>query len=293
MWLAPLFLLGLAGIALPVWLHRFARKTDQKHQFASSMFLEPSVVRRHRRRELRYWLLFAARVLLVALLAFAFAQPMWRSRVEAGPQGATLHAIVLDTSLSMRQDGSWERAKEQANKLVGDLKGADRAMLVAADYRIRVLQEAVFSNDAGRLRAAMQNLEPGYSRLDDGALVAATQAWGTAPGEHLIVHFITDMQQSASPLRFADLAPPPGVRFELVDVAPKSAANLRVAGVREDARDPGAVRVSVDGDAAALAKRELVLEVNGKQVEKRALKAGALPLEERFALGELGPGDIA
>ncbi|MEJ0098760.1 MAG: BatA and WFA domain-containing protein [Pseudomonadota bacterium] len=291
MWLTPLFLLGLAGIALPVWLHRFARKTDQKHQFASSMFLEASVVRRNRRRELRYWLLFAARVLLVALLAFAFAQPMWRSRVEAGPQGATLHAIVLDTSLSMRQGGSWERAKEQAGKLIGDLKGADRAMLVAADYRVRVLQEAVFSNDAGRLRAAMQNLEPGYARLDDGALVAATQAWGTAPGEHLVVHFITDMQQSASPLRFADLAPPPGVRFDLLDMAPQSATNLRVAGVREDARDPGAVRVSIDGDAAALAKRELVLEVNGKQVEKRALKAGALPLEERFALGDLGPGE--
>jgi hypothetical protein len=44
-WLAPWFLAGLAGIALPIWLHRFAKKTDQKHVFASSMFLEPSVVR--------------------------------------------------------------------------------------------------------------------------------------------------------------------------------------------------------------------------------------------------------
>lgn len=291
-WLVPGFLLGLIGLALPVWLHRFARKTDQKHVFPSSMFLEPSVVRRNRRREVRYWLLLIARLLLVALLAFAFAQPMLRGRVLVGPQGATLHAIVLDTSLSMHQDGSWERAREQASALIDALKGADRAMLVAADNRMRVLQEAVFAGDAGRLRAALQALEPGYAHLDYGALVSATAAWGTAPGEHLVVHLITDMQQSASPLRFADLAPPPGLRFELVDVAPKSAANLYVSGVHENPRDPGAVRVSVDGDAAALAKRELVIEVNGKQVEKRALKAGqALPLEERFALGELGPGE--
>ncbi|HTQ36333.1 MAG TPA: BatA domain-containing protein [Steroidobacteraceae bacterium] len=292
-WLAPWFLAGLAGIALPIWLHRFARKTDQKHQFASSMFLEASEIRRNRRREIRYWLLLAARVLLVLLLGLAFAGPQLRSRVLAGPQGATLHAIVLDTSMSMHQDGAWQRAREQANALIGALKGADRAMLLAADYRLRVLQEPVFAGDAGQLRAALQTLEPGYARLDDGAMVAGTAArCPTAPGEHLVVHFITDLQQSASPLRFADLAPPPGVRFELVDVAPPKAANLHVSGVREDARDPGAVRISVDGDAAALAKRELVLEVNGKQVERRPLKAGQpLPLEERFVLNDLGPGE--
>ena len=291
-WLAPWFLAGLAGIALPIWLHRFARKTDQKHVFASSMFLEASEVRRNRRREIRYWLLLAARVLLVLLLGLAFAGPQWRSRVLAGPQGATLHAIVLDTSLSMRQDGSWQRARDAANALIDSLKGADRAMLVAADYRIRVLQEAVFANDAGRLRAALATLQPGYARLDYGALSAGTAAWGTAPGEHLLVHLITDMQQSASPLRFADLAPPPGSRLELVDVAPRSVSNLRVAGITEEPRDPGAVHVRLDGDAAALAKRSLVLEVNDRQVETRPLKAGeALPLDERFVLNNLGPGE--
>jgi len=215
-WLAPWFLAGLAGLALPIWLHRFAKKTDQKHVFASSMFLEPSVVRRNRRREIRYWLLLAARVLLVLLLGLAFAGPQLKSRILTGPQGSTLHAIVVDTSMSMRQDGSWDRAREAASDLIASLKGADRAMLVAADYRMRVVQEAVFSNDAGRLRAALQSLEPGYARLDYGALVAGTAGWGTAPGEHLVVHFVTDLQESASPLRFSDLAPQSGQRFDLL-----------------------------------------------------------------------------
>jgi Aerotolerance regulator N-terminal/von Willebrand factor type A domain len=290
-WLAPWFLAGLAGIALPIWLHRFAKKTDQKHVFASSMFLEPSVVRRNRRREIRYWLLLAARVLLVLLLGLAFAGPQLKSHILTGPQGSTLHAIVLDTSMSMRQDDSWERAREAAEDLISSVKGADRAMLVAADYRVRVEQEAVFSGDAGRLRAALSTLEPGYARLDYGALVAGTAGWGTAPGEHLVVHFISDLQQSASPLRFSDLAPQPGQRFELVDVAPQSAANLRIAGAVEDPRDPGAVRVSFDGDAAAVEGRQLVVEINGNQVERRALQAGSLAAGERVALGTLGPGE--
>ena len=106
------------------------------------------------------------------------------------------------------------------------------------------------------------------------------------------MHLITDMQQSASPLRFADLAPPRGLRLELVNVAPAAVSNLRVAGVTEDPRDPGAVHVKLDGDAAALARRSLVVELNDKQVETRALKADqTLPLEERFVLNNLGPGE--
>ena len=36
---APLFLLGLALIALPLWLHRLKTETPDRQAFASSMFL--------------------------------------------------------------------------------------------------------------------------------------------------------------------------------------------------------------------------------------------------------------
>src|SRR5688500_9820621 len=207
MWLAPWFLLGLAGLALPVWLHRFARKTEEKHPFASAMFLEPSQIRRSRRHELRYWLLLLLRLALLALLVLAFAGPLWRSAVAPGTGGATLHVIVLDTSLSMQRDDVWERAQERALELVNGVRGANRAMLVAADHRQRVLVEPVFAGDAGKLRAAIQTLAPGASRLDYGALVAGSVAWGAGPGETVQLHLVSDMQQSASPLRFADLSP--------------------------------------------------------------------------------------
>lgn len=292
MWLAPWFLLGLVGVGLPLWLHRFARQTDQKRPFASLMFLEASEVRRSRRHELRYWLLLALRLLLVALLALAFAGPLWRSAVNTGAGGATLHVIVLDTSLSMRQEGLWQKAQARANGFIDELRGADRAMVVAADHRVRVLHQPVFANDAGALRAAVNSLEPGLSRLDYGALVAGSTAWGAGPGETVLVHLVTDLQQSASPLRFADLSPPPGVRFDLADVEPDAGANLRVAGVQEDAREAGTVLVSLDGDAAALTDRELVVEVNGAVRERRRLRADAtLPAVERVPLGDLGKGE--
>ena len=140
MWLAPLFLLGLAGLAVPLWLHRFAKQTDQKQPFASLMFLEASEIRRSRRHQLRYWLLLALRLLLVLLMVLAFAGPLWRASANTGAAGATLHVIVVDTSLSMRTAGVWERARERAGELIGSVRGSDRMMLVAADHRMRILR---------------------------------------------------------------------------------------------------------------------------------------------------------
>ncbi|MEO8306436.1 MAG: VWA domain-containing protein [Pseudomonadota bacterium] len=293
MWLAPWFLLGLAGLAVPLWLHRFARQTEQKQPFASLMFLEASEVRRSRRHELRYWLLLALRLLLLALIALAFAGPLWRMVTPANGKGvATLHVIALDTSMSMNHDGNWERAQQSATQLAGAVRGADRAMLVAADNKLLVLQQPVFAGQAGMLTGAIAALKPGYSRLDYGALVSGSAGWGAGPGERVVLHLVTDLQQSASPLRFADLQPPPGVTLDLVDVGSDSPGNLRVAGVELAPRNAGEAVVRLEGDAAAAKGRSLVIEVNGVERARRTLPSDlSLPTAQRFEVGDLGEGE--
>lgn len=294
MWLAPWVLLGLAGLALPVWLHRFARKTEEKQAFASAMFLEPAEIRRSRRHELRYWLLLLLRLLLLALVVLAFAGPLWRSSVAPGAGGNTLHVIVMDTSMSMQRDEAWARAQQRAQELIDGVRGSSRAMVVAADHRLRVMVEPVFASEAGRLRAAVQQLRPGFSRLDYGALVAGSVAWAPGPGETLQLHLVSDLQQSASPLRFADLSPPPGVRLVLEDVgapAGQALGNARVAAVQEDPRTPGTIEVRLEGDAAAMEERSLVIEVDGAPHERRRLSGASATTVERVALGELALGE--
>jgi hypothetical protein len=293
MWLAPWFLLGLLGLAVPLWLHRFARQTEQKQAFASLMFLEASEVRRSRRHELRYWLLLALRLLLLALVALAFAGPLWRIANPAnGKGGATLHVIAMDISMSMNHGTNWERAQQRATELAAAVRGADRVMLVAADNRLRVLQEPVFAGQAGTLRAAIAALKPGYSRLDYGALVSGSASWGAGPGERVMLHLVSDMQQSASPLRFADLQPPPGVTLDLVDVGAGEPGNLRVSQVALAERNASEAVVRIEGDPAAAKGRSLVLEVNGVERARRALPTNlAFPVLQRFDVGELGEGE--
>ena len=119
-----------------------------------------------------------------------------------------------------------------------------------------------------------------------------SSAWGAGPGERVRVHLVTDLQASASPLRFADLQPPPGVAFDLVDAGAAQSANLRVAQAWPDEREAGVVRVRVEGDAAALAERTLSVEVNGVERGSQKLSGSALlPLTARFVVGELGEGE--
>ena len=75
--MAPLFLLGALAIALPLWLHRLQSKSSVRQKFSSAMLLEAAAEQIHVKREYRYLALLALRVLLLALLAFAFARPLW------------------------------------------------------------------------------------------------------------------------------------------------------------------------------------------------------------------------
>jgi hypothetical protein len=292
MWLAPLFLLGLLGLAAPLWLHRFARQTDQKQPFASLMFLEASQIRRSRRHELRYWLLLLLRWLLLALLVFAFAGPLWRVAVKPGTTAATLHVIAVDTSLSMNYMGVWDRTQQRVGDLLNSVRGADRAMLVAADHRLRVMHEPVFAGQVAAIRAALQGMRPGQSRLDYGALLSGSAAWGAGPGETVVLHVVSDMQQSASPLRFADLQAPPGVNLDLIDVGEAKSVNLRVADVALDERDTGRVMLRLEGDFAATAGRQLVLQINGVERGRKPLPRDiTLPATEYWDIGDLGDGE--
>jgi hypothetical protein len=145
---------------------------------------------------------------------------------------------------------------------------------------------------AAALVAALAQLEPGVSRLDYGTLVTGASAWAPAPGERLLIHLVTDLQQSGSPLRFADLQPPPGAAVELVDVGGADDRNLHVVAAGPAERRPQAIAVRIDGDREAVGTRELIVEVDGTERARRRLDpALPLPRLETFDVGELGEGD--
>ena len=268
--LAPLFLLGLLGIGLPLWLHRFARDTRTKQPFASLMLLEPSEIQQSREHTLRYWLLLALRIALLALIVFAFAQPLlpWRTPpLEASDR--TLHVIVLDTSLSMRQGERWTRAVAKARSLIDALRPADQGMLVTADSRVRVVKGAVNQTAADELRTSLAAVQPGAARLDYGMLMTSAKSWLGTERPATQLHFLTDLQQSATPLQFADLESPEGVKLVLEDVGDSGAMNQYVKSVAPSEHDSNVLEVRVGGRATG--PRTVVLNLDGKEKGRKVL----------------------
>lgn len=289
MLLAPLFLVGLLAIGLPLWLHRFARDTRTKEPFASLMLLEPSQIHRSREHTLKYLLLLALRIALLVLIVLAFAQPVlpWRAPpLEA--RDRTLHVVVLDTSLSMQQGERWTRALEKARALIDAMKPADQGMLVTADSRVKVVRGPVNASDAGELSAALASIKPTAARLDYGMLMTSASSWLGTNRPPTQFHFITDLQQSATPLQFADLEPPAGVKLLLEDVGTANATNQYVRSVSPAQHDANTLEVRVGGTAPPNTERTVILTVDGKERGRKTLS----PNDPRalFPGIEMGPG---
>jgi hypothetical protein len=261
--LAPLFLIGLGAIALPVWLHRLQTQSPEREPFGSAMFLEPSERRVHLKKEFRYLILLALRILLLALLAFAFAKPILQrpSPVIAG-QVPTLHLIVIDTSLSMGHGDRLARAKRTALELINAKAVGDQTQIISAGGSIEIAAQA--TNNTATARQAVAALEPGAGRLDLGELVAGLGSLVGAVEQNIAIHLVSDFQASGLPARFGDLVPGPinqrAVELILHPVVAGDAANFTVEFIRETATG---VDVGVRGFATGEQQQELALSING------------------------------
>ena len=167
--LAPLFLAGLATIALPIWLHRLKTQSPEREPFSSTMLLEASEQRVHVRRELRYWLLLCLRILFLALLALSFAKPVLE-RPPAVIAGAApiLNLIVVDASLSMGYGERMVAARAAARDIIDGMGDGDRGQVIAASSGITVLVGP--SGDLALLDSAVASLQNDSGRLDLGTL---------------------------------------------------------------------------------------------------------------------------
>src|ERR1700726_4520219 len=96
---APWFLAGLAGIALPLYLHLLKRQKNPPHPIPSLMFWEPRTQASTRHRRLRYLLLLSLRLALLVLLVLAFADP-FVNRAAAKSAANTLLVLAIDNSVS-------------------------------------------------------------------------------------------------------------------------------------------------------------------------------------------------
>ena len=287
--LAPGFLIGALAVGVPLYLHLLRRNTSTPLPFSSLMFFERRPQSAVQRRRLRYWLLLALRLAVLLLLALAFAEP-YLSRAIAGVAPEKLLLIVIDDSFSMRAGMRLEEARRQALELLEQRRSADRAQIIALGAQVHVLTQA--TRDARDLRDAVESIQTGDSRASFGTLATVVRSIADNERVPVDVHLYSDLQKTAMPPSFAEMALPEKVTLQLHDVAGPPSPNWTVESVAAPRQvwDPRTVRIQavVAGYGTPAATRTVSFIVNGKTVSTQRV---AVPASGRATV-ELNSVDL-
>jgi hypothetical protein len=195
--LAPLFFVALAGLAIPVLLHLTQREKKQIIRFPSLMFVRRIPYQSVRRRKIQHWLLLLVRVTALALIILAFARPLIsQSNLPVTPgTGAREVVVLLDNSYSMAFADRWERARAAAYAEINRLSGTDRGSVVlfssGADIAVRAAMER------SPLTAAVAAAKPGAGATRYApALKVAGSILAESPLPRREVVLISDFQKT-------------------------------------------------------------------------------------------------
>jgi len=138
--LFPTFLIGLAAIAIPIIIHLFNFRKYKKVYFTNVQFLKELKQESDSKSKLKEWLILAMRILAIASLVFAFAQPFIPGKTKA-VQGEKAISIYIDNSFSMESTNKkgtlLENAKEYATEIVNTFNESDKFQLLTNDFEAK------------------------------------------------------------------------------------------------------------------------------------------------------------
>lgn len=195
--LAPVFLAGLAALAIPVLIHLSSRPRKRVVEFPSLMFLEQVEYQDASKRRLRHILLFILRCLALIFLAGAFARP-FLDRTDApatAPDGGREVVVLLDRSESMAAGDRMARAREAVASVAEGLTRGDRATLVVFDHGAAAVNRA--TDQGAVLRAAADTVRPGAAGTRYGpALRLAESILSGSPLPRRELVLVSDFQRT-------------------------------------------------------------------------------------------------
>jgi hypothetical protein len=274
---APWFLAGLAGLALPLYLHLLKRLKSTPKPVPSLMFFESRTQSSTHHRRLRYFLLLSLRLLYLLLLIFAFANP-FINRSAAAISSNRLMLLVVDNSFSMRAGTRLADAKNAAiNVLSG--KGAARAQVAEFGSQLRLMTQPI--QDQSALRAAVHAIQPGDGHGNFGELARAVRAMAESVHIPIELHLFSDMQRGELAATFSDMALPDNVQLVTHAVVSKAQPNWTVESVDAPGQvwgkeaKPIRVQAVIAGYGTPAVQRTVSLVANGKTTAAKTVTVPA------------------
>src|ERR1051326_1942611 len=240
--LSPLYLIGAAAIAVPVFIHLFYRQKAKVVFFSTIRFIRKSFERKARWLRIQDALLLLLRVLLFTLIPLALAKPALRTMgsVPFLQRPTTAATIVIDNSFSMGAvvEGvpAFERARAAAKQVVGTFSAGDQV----AVYLVNSKMEGLIS-ELSLDRKAVQDaldaavLSSGTTRYGS-FLEKCVEVLGKGRAVNKEIFLFTDFQAGGWDLnQLSSQALPPNTALYLVDCGRPGIPNAAIMSLTLDA----------------------------------------------------------
>lgn len=274
--LAPLFFVGLAAIAVPILVHLIQRERKNVVLFPSLMFLRRIPYQSVERRRIHNWPLLLLRAAAMALLVAAFARPFFNVdplQAMQATSGAREVLILLDRSASMGYGDHWARAKTEAKKVVETIGAEDKATLILFGTGAEEVVRA--TSDRGRLSGAID----AAAVSSDGTRYAPVLRLAQSKLSQSMLprkeaYLITDFQKTGWE-RQEEIHLPEGATLSPISVASAGTSDLAVTSVafqRTSFSTEERVTITAgltNRSANAVKALPVKLEIDGRVVDTR------------------------
>lgn len=200
----PAFLFSLCLIAIPVIIHLVNLRKYKKVYFSNVSLLQQIQIQSKKRRQLREWLILAARVLFISFLVLAFAQPFIKQNNTLAVAGPTFVSIYIDNSFSMEKQGPngslLSEATRIAETVIKAYKPSDKFQILTNDFsgnsmRFVHRDEALALLPDIQTSAALYPIQQIVKKQQD---LLRTFSGGAAIRSYLISDFASNMMQKES-----------------------------------------------------------------------------------------------
>lgn len=273
----PHLLWGLFALLIPILVHLFTFRRYKTIYFSKTANLLNLVEKRKHRRELKHWLILLTRLLGLASMILAFAQP-FRTDTTTPSSSRNRAAIFLDNSYSldvpMGSIRSFEESKKRALSLIDAYPSSTRFQIASRNLSA---EERRFT-DAATARQLVRSLALSLAPTNDREVFTFLRE--TSRDQETDFYWIGDLQAlpDAASIPYPELKTPihvwpvqtplsenlsldtvySGARKALDDSTFQSALHVRISALSRTSSTQTTVQLSLNGRIAS--QQDVTLE---------------------------------
>jgi len=187
----PELLYALFLLLIPILIHLFQLRKFKKQAFTNVAFLKDLKLKTRKSSQIKKWLILCSRLLFLAFLVLAFAQPYFSKNDVVNTKQETV--IYLDNSYSLQAKGqNGELLKRAIQNLVTDIPESSVFSLITNNISYK-------NTTINTLKKELLQTDYAANQLDyKAALLKAESFFSKAKNTNKNLIFISDFQQNAT-----------------------------------------------------------------------------------------------